>query len=55
MLLREIFIGGARAPPAPPHATALGFAVQVTLPNRDFLPELMLPGFAWQVVKTIDI
>ena len=23
MLLREIFIGGARAPPAPPHATAL--------------------------------
>ena len=25
MLLREIFIGGARAPPAPPHATALVF------------------------------
>ena len=25
MLLREIFIGGARAPPAPPHATALGY------------------------------
>ena len=30
-------------------------AVQVTLPDRDFLPKLMFPGFAWQVVKTIDI
>ena len=39
MLLREIFIGGARAPPAPPHATALSLHLKVFKKNsviKDF-------------------
>ena len=34
MLLREIFIGGARAPPAPPHATALDLQPLETFPLK---------------------
>ena len=37
MLLREIFIGGARAPPAPPHATALlSFVLLILVKGSEF-------------------
>ena len=37
MLLREIFIGGARAPPAPPHATALRVRQSERVPKKVIL------------------